>query len=102
MPDGAVKEGNSFETSPFAIAAGISKQFAEKVIVAKVKYTNRVATLDDGLLNPEAEAGVNEEDQWYYWDVNRPLEGDCELKLFKFEDPEGKECFWHSSAHVLG
>lgn len=102
MPDGAVKEGNSFETSPFAIAAGISKQFAEKVIVAKVKYTSRVATLDDGLLNPEAEAGVNEEDQWYYWDVNRPLEGDCELKLFKFEDPEGKECFWHSSAHVLG
>ena len=31
----------------------------------------------------------------------RPLEGD-ELKLFKFEDPEGKETFWHSSAHVLG
>lgn len=32
----------------------------------------------------------------------RPLEGNCELKLFKFEDPEGKETFWHSSAHILG
>jgi threonyl-tRNA synthetase len=102
MPDGAVKKGQAFETSPFTIATAISKQFAEKIIVAKVKYSNRVATLDDGLLNPEAEEGVSEDDQWYYWDVNRPLEGDCELKMFKFDDPEGKETFWHSSAHVLG
>ena len=36
------------------------------------------------------------------WDVNRPLEGDCELQLFKFTDELGKETFWHSSAHVLG
>jgi len=61
MPDGKVCEGKSFETSPFDIATkNISKQFAEKVIVAKVKYTNRVATLDEGLLNPEAEANVDE------------------------------------------
>lgn len=102
MPDGAVKEGVSFVTSPFTIAAGISKQFAEKIVVAKVKYSRRVATLDEGLLNPEAEEGVNEDDQWFFWDVNRVLEGDCDLKLFKFEDKEGKETFWHSSAHVLG
>ena len=102
MPDGAVKEGVSFETSPFDIAKAISKQFAEKIIVAKVKYTRRVATLDEGLLNPEAEAGVKEDDQWFFWDVSRKLEGDCLLKLFKFEDSEGRETFWHSSAHVLG
>ena len=30
------------------------------------------------------------------------MEGDCELELYQFEDPEGRECFWHSSAHVLG
>lgn len=36
------------------------------------------------------------------WDVFRPLEGDCSLKLCTFDDPEGKETFWHSSAHVLG
>ena len=102
MPDGAVKTGKSFETSPFDIARGISKQFAEKVIVSKIKYTNRVATLDEGLLNPEAEDDVDEQDQWFFWDVNRVLEGDCEMKLFKFDDPEGKETFWHSSAHILG
>jgi threonyl-tRNA synthetase len=36
------------------------------------------------------------------WDATRPLEGNCEIKLFTFDDPEGKETFWHSSAHVLG
>ena len=77
MPDGAVKEGVSFKTSPYDIAAQISKQFADKIVVAKVKYSKRVATLDEGLLNPEAEEGKSEEDQWYFWDVNRVLEGDC-------------------------
>jgi len=32
----------------------------------------------------------------------RKLEGDCHLKLFRFDDAEGKETFWHSSAHILG
>jgi threonyl-tRNA synthetase len=36
------------------------------------------------------------------WDMNRPLIGDCKLQLLKFDDPEGKTVFWHSSAHVLG
>lgn len=102
MPDGAVKTGTSFVTSPMDIANGISQGFAQKIIVAKVKYSKRVATLDDGLLNPEAEEGKDEQDQWYYWDVSRPLEGDCELFLYKFDNDEGKETFWHSSAHILG
>lgn len=102
MPDGTVKEGKSFETSPYDIAASISKQFADKVVVAKVKYSKRVATLDEGLLNPEAEEGKDAEDQWFFWDMNRKLEGDCELLLYKFDQPEGKETFWHSSAHILG
>ena len=74
MPDGAVKEGTSFETSPFHIASKISSQFAKSVIVSKVKYSSRVATLDEGLLNPEAEEGVDEDDQWFAWDVKRWLE----------------------------
>jgi threonyl-tRNA synthetase len=86
MPDASVREGVSFKTSPFDIASQISKQFAEKIIVAKVKYTKRVATLDEGLLNPEAVEGKSEQDNWYFWDVNRVLEGDCELFLYKFED----------------
>ena len=34
--------------------------------------------------------------------MTRPLESDCELKLIKFEDEEGKQVFWHSSSHILG
>ena len=102
MPDGKIKEGKSFETTPFSIAKEISSQMAKQIIVAKVKYDSRVATLDEGLLNPEAEEGVEEADQWFFWDVNRPIEGSCQIRLVKFDDPEGKETFWHSSAHVLG
>ncbi|KAI3927631.1 hypothetical protein MKX01_026564 [Papaver californicum] len=34
--------------------------------------------------------------------ANKPLEGDCELKLFSFDTDEGRDTFWHSSAHILG
>ena len=36
------------------------------------------------------------------YDLDRVLEGDCQLELLDFEDPLGKMVFWHSSAHVLG
>ena len=36
------------------------------------------------------------------WDLERPLEESCRLELLDFENPEGREVFWHSSAHVLG
>ena len=35
------------------------------------------------------------------WDVIRPLEEDATLKLFTWQDAEGKQIFWHSSAHLL-
>lgn len=69
-------------------------------MVAKVKYSNRVGTLDDGLVNPDAEKDAAE--KWELYDSFRPFEGDCELKLLTFDDPEGKMVFWHSSAHILG
>ena len=58
--------------------------------MAKVKYTKRVATLDEGLLNLEAEEVKDAQDQCFFWDMNRKLEGDCELVLYKFEQEEGK------------
>ena len=61
----------------------------------------RIATLDEGLVNPEADA-ENEGEGWMQWDATRPLEGNCELQMFAFDTPEGRETFWHSSAHVLG
>jgi threonyl-tRNA synthetase len=35
------------------------------------------------------------------WDLTRPLTRDAELRLLRFEDPEGLEIFRHSSAHLL-
>ena len=99
---GVEKKGTSFVTTPFDIAKSVSSQMAKKIIVAKVRYpAGRIATLDDQLQNPEEEKGLQGEG-WMQYDVTRPLEGDCEMYLFTFDDPEGRETFWHSSAHVLG
>ena len=35
------------------------------------------------------------------WDISRPVCNDGEIKLFKWEDAEGKHAFWHTSAHLL-
>ena len=35
------------------------------------------------------------------WDITRPITTDASIKLHKFEDPEGKHAFWHSSAHLM-
>ncbi|CAG5130135.1 unnamed protein product [Candidula unifasciata] len=76
LPDGTVKNGQAWRTTPFEIAAGISQGLADSAVVAKV----------NGVL----------------WDLDRPFEKDSSLQLFKFDDPEGKYVFWHSSAHILG
>ena len=34
--------------------------------------------------------------------MTRPLVASCKLWFCKFDSPEGKQTFWHSSAHVLG
>lgn len=101
LPDGKEKEGVSFVTTALDIAKSISNSLPDKVCVAKVKYSRRVGTLDDGLVNPDAEKAEQGE-LWELYDSFRPFEGDCELKLLTFEDPEGKMVFWHSSAHILG
>ena len=72
MPDGAIKEGIKNVTTPWDIAMGIHKKLAQSSLLAHVDGAD--------------------------WDMRRPLEGDCALKLFSFDDPEGKELYWHSSA----
>ncbi|KAI0729485.1 hypothetical protein C8Q72DRAFT_884263 [Fomitopsis betulina] len=76
MPDGSIRKGTSWETSPMDIAKEISKGLADRIVIAKVNGD--------------------------VWDLERPLEGSCTLELLDFEHPEGKRVFWHSSAHVLG
>jgi hypothetical protein len=36
------------------------------------------------------------------WDLDRPLENACRVKYIPFSSAEGRNVFWHSSAHVLG
>lgn len=76
LKDGSVKEGTSWETSPIDIAKDISKSLVERTVISKV--------------NGEL------------WDLERPLEKSSDLELLDFDTDEGKQVFWHSSAHVLG
>ena len=34
-------------------------------------------------------------------ELNRPIEADATIALYKFDDDEGKHTFWHTSAHLL-
>ena len=34
-------------------------------------------------------------------ELNRPINGDSTIALFKWDDEEGKHAFWHTSAHLL-
>ncbi|KAI9189803.1 threonyl-tRNA synthetase [Blastocladiella emersonii ATCC 22665] len=76
LPNGSVRDGTSWETTPMDIAKGIAKSLSERVVIAKV----------DGVL----------------FDLERPLEQSCNLELLDFENEEARAVFWHSSAHVLG
>ena len=35
------------------------------------------------------------------YELHRPIEKDTSIKILTFNDPEGKEMFWHSSAHLM-
>ena len=54
-------------------------------------------TISEGLARNVLSATINNE----VWDINRPINQDCNLKLHTFNDIEGKKCFWHSSAHLM-
>ena len=74
FPDNSVKEFESGVT-PLQVAESISPRLAQDVLAAS----------------------VNEQE----WDLTRPITEDAAIKLFKWDDPEGKHAFWHSSAHLL-
>jgi len=74
FPDGAVRQYEK-GSSAFDIAKSISEGLARKVLAA----------------------GVNGQ----VWDASRPINEDANLKLFTWDDKEGKSTFWHSSAHLM-
>ena len=110
MPDGSQKSGVAWETTPMDIASSISKSLAKSCIVAKVQYTSAYDKSEFGVFN--SSDGMEEEmedfseeekkEEEYLWDMNRPLISDCMLVFEKFDSPDGKTVFWHSSAHILG
>ncbi|MBQ9287579.1 MAG: threonine--tRNA ligase [Bacteroidaceae bacterium] len=74
FPDGSVREYESGVTG-LQIAESISPRLAKEVLAI----------------------GVNGETR----DLARPIEEDASIVLYKWEDPEGKHTFWHTSAHLL-
>ena len=54
-------------------------------------------SISSGLARQVLAASVNGME----WDISRPICNDGEIKLFKWDDPEGKHAFWHTSAHLL-
>lgn len=74
LPDGSVREYEKGTTS-LQIAQSISEGLARNVLAAK----------------------VNDE----VWDATRPIGADARLQLLTWNDPQGKETMWHSSAHLM-
>jgi len=54
-------------------------------------------SLSNSLAKEIIAVGVNGE----IYDATRAITSDSEIKLFKWDDEEGKHAFWHSSAHLL-
>ncbi len=34
-------------------------------------------------------------------DLTAPITGDCDIQFLTFDDPEGREVYWHSSSHLM-
>ena len=74
FPDGSVREYEAGVTG-LQIAESISSRLAQDVLAC----------------------GVNGETV----ELNRPINEDAEVVLYKWEDAEGKHAFWHTSAHLM-
>lgn len=74
FPDGAVRSYPAGITG-MEIAKSISEGLARNILVANVNGQT--------------------------WDLSRPIETDATLQFVKWDDQEGKNTFWHSSAHLM-
>ena len=67
LPDGKIVDAQSWRTTPYEVACGISKGLADNSVISKV----------DGEV----------------WDLDRPLEKSCALQLLKFDDEDAQVQF---------
>ena len=82
FPDGSVRQYDDGVT-PYEIAEGISPRLAAEVLAATVIF-------------PEDKTGKGT-----IYDLDRPINGNAAIKLHKWDDPEAKHVFWHSSSHLM-
>jgi len=54
-------------------------------------------SISNGLAQEILSVTVNNE----LWDISRSINSDSTVKFHKWDAPEGKHAFWHSSAHIL-
>jgi len=74
LPDGSVRQ-HEIGITALEIALEISEGLARNVLAAK----------------------INDE----IWDATRPINTDATVKLYTWNDTEGKAAMWHSSAHLM-
>ena len=67
----------AWESTPGSFLRYVDKEISADVVIAKV-------------------------DGKELWDLDRPLEYGCRIGYLPFTSSEGRNVFWHSSAHVLG
>lgn len=68
------------------------REFAEGITPAEI-----AGSISPALAKEVFAATVNGE----IWDLTRPITRDASVKLHKWEDPEARHAFWHSSAHLM-
>ncbi|MFC2719234.1 MAG: threonine--tRNA ligase [Bacteroidota bacterium] len=74
LPDNSVREYEK-GTTAYQIAESISPRLAAEVLVASVNGN--------------------------IYDLNRPIDEDSTIKLHKWDEPEAKHAFWHTSSHLM-
>ena len=67
----------AWESTPGSFLRHVKKELSAEVVIAKI-------------------------DGEKLWDLDRPLEYSCRVNYLPFSSAEGRNVFWHSSAHVLG
>lgn len=73
--DGKILQGYNWDFTPFEVAKSISTGLAAEVQVAKVNSV--------------------------LWDLERPLEDNCDVELLKLDAPDAKAVFWTTAACTL-
>ena len=76
-----------------------SLKLPKDVLFAKVRQLDPKVGIS--LADPDQLEEVEHSD-WKLSMLSEDILGDCEVQLAKFDDPEAKMAFWHSSAHILG